>query len=105
MPEESDGRSTVCASLEGDAGCTHVPDRGRGRARHRITFDATELLTLHVTRCLDEEVALASTKLSRYRDGGEQRPRRPDKGGRELEDANVAHASDTRSTSNASIRS
>ena len=59
MPEESDG-FTVCASLR-----KVVPDAEHLRLIedavqrvHRITIDATELLTLHVTRCLEEKIPL-----------------------------------------------
>lgn len=56
MPEESDGTGfTVCASLR-----KVVPNEEHLRILedavhrvHRITIDATELLTLHVTRCLE----------------------------------------------------
>ena len=57
MPEESDG-FTVCASLRKvipDA--THIDIIEDAVQRvHRITIDATELLTLHVTRCLTEGI-------------------------------------------------
>ena len=61
MPEESDGTGfTVCASLRKvmpDATHLSLIEDAVERV-HRITFDATELLTLHVTRCLEENVPL-----------------------------------------------
>ena len=59
MPEESDG-FTVCIGLR-----KVIPDAVYVRAIedavtrvHRITFDATELLALHVTRCLESNIPL-----------------------------------------------
>jgi hypothetical protein len=61
MPEESDGAGfTVCASLRKvmpDAAHVRVIEDAVERV-HRITIDATELLTLHITRCLEQNVAL-----------------------------------------------
>ena len=61
MPPDSDGEATVvCVGLR-----KVVPDEDHIQRLedavqrvHRITIDATELLTLHVTRCLAEGVAL-----------------------------------------------
>ena len=59
MPEESDG-FTVSASLRKvlpDIAHLEIIEDAVQRV-HRITIDATELLTLHVTRCLEEDLPL-----------------------------------------------